>query len=318
MARANQDGLVMVMDSTFTDVEMVTAKDLLWEIGCQVAGADLLGRNSKRVDSENRTKRFMLCTDVAEAMQKLDQCGKTMPTFVCDADGVGRMPTFSPEDYNVVTLDQRCRQLERDMKSMQHMMTLRTESWSKLDDQVDHMEVAMTQHARCIRRLDTEIDAKSVPVLSGSRLTDDSQNPVSKTANKCPDVDATNNVDENKLLYSSAVLTQSTGATSTLNVTPTQHDLKSDNRADTMKDNMLKDGFQYTKDYKDKIKKQSKRRAIQGTATDSEADFGAAELVPVHKLFLTQVRNDVTIDSIKKTYETKKYRFCGYISEVKI
>ena len=73
-----------------------------------------------------------------------------MPTFLFDANSVGRSPTFSTKDYNVVSLDERCRKLERLMRSVQQETTLRVEAWAKLEDQVDHMELAIGQHARHI------------------------------------------------------------------------------------------------------------------------------------------------------------------------
>ena len=73
------------MENTFIDDEMVLAKKVLWDVG----GVELLGNNINRTDSENRTKGFILYTDVIEGMQKLDQCGRPMPTFLCDAKGVG-------------------------------------------------------------------------------------------------------------------------------------------------------------------------------------------------------------------------------------
>ena len=118
---------------------------MLWDVG----GMELLGKNIHWTDSENRTKSFTLCTDVIEGMQKLDQCGRPMPTFLCNANGVGRLPTFSPEDYNVVRLDKRCRKLERLMRSLQQETTLCAEDWAKLD----HMELAMSQHAQYIHAL---------------------------------------------------------------------------------------------------------------------------------------------------------------------
>ena len=54
-----------------------------------------------------------------------------MPNFVTDADGVGRLPRFSPEDLNVVTLDEQCRQLKRLMNAMKQQVNFRTKSWSK-------------------------------------------------------------------------------------------------------------------------------------------------------------------------------------------
>ena len=76
-----------------------------------------------------------------------------MPTFLCDANGVMRLPTFSPEDYNVISLDEQCRKLERMVRSVQQETTLRVEAWAKLEDQVDHMELAMGYHARHIHAL---------------------------------------------------------------------------------------------------------------------------------------------------------------------
>ena len=76
-----------------------------------------------------------------------------MHTLLCDANSVGRLPTFSPEDYNVVSFDERCRKLEFLMRSVQQETTLRVEAWAKLEDQVDHMELAMGQHARHIHTL---------------------------------------------------------------------------------------------------------------------------------------------------------------------
>ena len=107
---------------------MMKAKSALWNVG----GEKLLGKNFKRTSSKNRTKRFVLCTDVVEGMQKLDQCDKPMPNFVTDADGVGRLPRFNPKDLNVVTLDERCRQLEPLMNAMQQQLNMRTESWSNV------------------------------------------------------------------------------------------------------------------------------------------------------------------------------------------
>ena len=48
------------------------------------------------------------------------------------------------------------------------------------------------------------------------------------------------------------------------------------------KDHMLKDGFQYSKRYRDKLAKSNARKSIQGTATDGGSDFVAAEHNSVH------------------------------------
>ena len=56
--------------------------------------------------------------------------GLCLPFFAI-ANGVGRLLTFSPEDYNVVSLDERCRKLERLMRSVQQETTLRAEAWGQ-------------------------------------------------------------------------------------------------------------------------------------------------------------------------------------------
>ena len=174
-SRANADNPVQVLNSTFTDEEMMSAKNMLWSAGDK----KILGKNLKRTITENRTKRFILCADVVEAMQRLDQCGEPMPQFVCDADGVGRLPRFSPEDLNVVTLDERCRKLERQMNYMQHQSDLRTDAWSKVEDQVDLMGTSMPQQVGTIRGLEeiigggapTSVEPQGVSGDSASSLT---------------------------------------------------------------------------------------------------------------------------------------------------
>ena len=93
-------------------------------------------------------------------MHKLDHCGKPMPNFVTDADGVGCLPRFSSEDLNVVTLDERCRHLKRLMNDMQQQLNLRTESWSKVADQVDLMGTSMAQHVHRIRGIEDAVGIK--------------------------------------------------------------------------------------------------------------------------------------------------------------
>ena len=164
---------VKVMENTFIDDEMVLAKKVLWDVG----GVELLDKNINRTDSDICMMRLILCTGVIEGMQKLDQCGRPMPTFLCDANGVGHLPTFRPEDYNVVSLDERCRKLECLMRSVQQETTLCVEAWAKLEDQVDHMELAMGQHARHIHALqDSNViqHPTSTPSVLRTQLTEPS------------------------------------------------------------------------------------------------------------------------------------------------
>ena len=96
MSRSNHDCLVKVIENTFIDDEMVLAKKMLWDIG----GMGMLSKNINRTDYENRTKGSSC------AHMLLKEYRRPMPTFLCDANGVRRLPTFSQEDYNVVSLDE--------------------------------------------------------------------------------------------------------------------------------------------------------------------------------------------------------------------
>lgn len=319
MARANPDSLMKVMDSSFTDEEMVTAKNMLWDVG----GVPLLGKNLKRTGSENRTKRFILCTDVVEGMQKLDQSENSMPTFVCNADDLGRLPMYSPEELNVVTLDERCRKLERDMKTMQHQLTLRTDAWSKTEDQVDHLEVAVTQHAGHIRKLESgsnrpdvaEPDSHVNQLYSSILVANKKDLNVSSTTTVIED--KTPEPPQSEEVTEQLPVTTKGGDTIGTSSVVDSHQQESNDKQLPVKPStsgvdgnaMLQDGFQYQKSYLDKLKKRQK--VIQGTCSDGDVDFAAAEFVPLHKVFITQVRNDVTMDNVKLHMKRKNINFVG-------
>ena len=79
------------------------------------------------------------------------------------------------------------------------------------------------------------------------------------------------------------------------------------------KDHMLRDGFQYSKRYRDKLAKRNTRKSIQGTATDGGSDFVATEHISVHKVFITNVNNSVDLNKVK-SWLSKKKKFPEYIS----
>ena len=355
MSRANADSLVQVMNSTFSDEEMVSAKNVLWSAGDE----KILGKNLKRTSSENRTKRFILCTDVVEAMQKLDERGEPMPQFVCDADGVGRLPRFSPEDLNVVTLDERCRQLERQMHSMQHQLNLRTDAWSKVEDQVDLMRTSMSQQVCRIRGLEeaagaatptrveppgvsgdsacslklTQLaksgvsdvklfsdkvknnvnDANSATIKSdglslGDVSTSSGVQPVESNGNDVSTVDqsgaklcdgATSEGDGGK---TGAKVNIDTANASTRETAGTmlESGAGAAKDSDGAKNKELGEGFQFPK-----------RRRVRGKATDDVKAFSAAEFTPLPKLFLSNVKNGVSIATIKEWLKKKNINFVG-------
>ena len=64
------------------------------------------------------------------------------------------------------------------------------------------------------------------------------------------------------------------------------------------KDHMLKDGFQYSKQYRDKLAKRNTRKSIQSTARDGGSDFVAAEHTSAHKVCITNVNNSVDLNKM--------------------
>ena len=107
--RCTRNNLVTVLDATFTVDEISEARDELWKVG----GTELLGECPGRNDSNNRTKRHILCCDVHDAMMKIDAADTPFPCFVTDPDGIGRLPRYNPEELNVIAMDQRIRALEK-------------------------------------------------------------------------------------------------------------------------------------------------------------------------------------------------------------
>ena len=251
-----------------------------------------------------------------------------MPTFLCDANGVGRLPTFSPEDYNVVSLDERCRKLERLVRSEQQETTLRAEAWAKLE------HIHALQDSNVIRQ------STSTPSVLRAQLTEPSHEDsvsannmhksvvvLSKTAQYC-DVTKSHHHEVSSLKESE---TQSLSSASNDDVTAGEGSGKvsgtgyvqnvppivKDSTGDIVtpanpteltqnKDHMLKDGFQYSKRYRDKLAKRNTRKSIQGTATDGGSDFVAAEHISVHKVFITNVNNSVDLNKVK-SWLSKKY-----------
>ena len=69
---------------------------------------------------------------------------------------------------------------------------------------------------------------------------------------------------------------------------------------DGAKNNELGDGFQFPK-----------RRRVRGKATDDVKAFSAAEFTPLPKLFLSNVKNGVSIATIKEWLKNKTINFVG-------
>ena len=70
--------------------------------------------------------------------------------------------------------------------------------------------------------------------------------------------------------------------------------------SDGAKNNELGEGFQFPK-----------RRRVRGKATDDVKAFSAAEFTPLPKLFLSNVKNGVSIATIKEWLKKKNINFVG-------
>ena len=141
--------LVTVLDASFTDKEVCDARDVLWPVG----GVELLGECPGRNDSTKRSRRHALCCNIYDAMRKMDDAMRKMdaadvkmPTYVVDPDGIGRLPKYSPEDLNVVAMDQRIRDLEKHCMTLDATLTMKTSHYDVLEDDLNVVKLAVEQH----------------------------------------------------------------------------------------------------------------------------------------------------------------------------
>ena len=148
--RCTRDNLVSVLDSTYTELEVSDARDVLWN----AVGTDVLGECLVRKESNKRSRRHILCCDIFDAITKLDAADVTFPSFVADPEGIGRLPRYNPEELNTIAMDQRIRALEKQFHILDASTTLKTSRVETLDEDVAIMKVAMEQHANRLRCLD--------------------------------------------------------------------------------------------------------------------------------------------------------------------
>lgn len=150
--KATRDNLVKVLQTSYCVKELDCAKAVLWRHG----DATTLGRIQKRVDTQRRPRKDAVCSDIVDGMRKLDQA-KMMPYFVCDAVGMARLPRSSPEDLNIVTMDERMRDLERSLHQLRTTSELHCSSNSNINDRVESLELAVSQHEDKICQLSSSV-----------------------------------------------------------------------------------------------------------------------------------------------------------------
>ena len=94
------------------------------------------------------------CCDIYDAIMKVDANDIAYPNFVCDPEGIGRVPRYSPEDLNVVAMDQRLREMETQLQIQNAKLESKIGSIEKNEDDVIHLRTVVQQHTNAIRRLD--------------------------------------------------------------------------------------------------------------------------------------------------------------------
>ena len=116
--KSTRDNLVTVLDASFTDKEVSDALDAQWPVG----DVELLGECPGRNDSTKRSRRHALFCDIYDA------------TYVVDPVGIGRMSKYSPEDLNVIAMNQRIRDLEKRGVTLDATLIMKTSHYDALED----------------------------------------------------------------------------------------------------------------------------------------------------------------------------------------
>ena len=143
--------LVTVLGDCLTDKEASDACDFLWPVG----GVELLGECPSRNNSTKHSRRHALCCDIYKAMRKMDAADVKMPTYVVDPVGIGRIPKYSPEDLNIVAMDQRIRYWEKHCMTLDTTLTMKTSHYDVLKDDLNVVKLAVDeQHTTRFRAME--------------------------------------------------------------------------------------------------------------------------------------------------------------------
>ena len=115
---------------------------------------ELLGECPGRNDSTKRSRRHALCCDIYDPMRKMDAADAKMPTYVIDPVGIGRIPKYSPEDLNVVAMDQHIRDLDNRCVTLDGTLTMNTSHYDALEDDFNIGKLAVEQHTTRFRAME--------------------------------------------------------------------------------------------------------------------------------------------------------------------
>lgn len=104
---------------SFADAEITEARDLLFH-----AYANELGPPPKRAESNKRSKAEIIMEDILKAFNDLDRNHKIHP--LCATGDITKMPKYTPEEADVLSLFDKLRQLENrvvDVEKSQQFMS---------------------------------------------------------------------------------------------------------------------------------------------------------------------------------------------------
>ena len=87
-------------------------------------------------------------------MRKMDAADVKMPTYVVDPVGIGWLPKNSPEDLNVVAMDQLIRDLEKHCMTLDATLTMKTSHYDVPEDDLNVVKLAVEQHTARFRAME--------------------------------------------------------------------------------------------------------------------------------------------------------------------
>ena len=67
---------------------------------------------------------------------------------------IGRIPKYSPEDLNVVAMDQRIRDLEKRCVTLDATLTMKTSHFDALQNDFNILKLAVEQHTTRLRAME--------------------------------------------------------------------------------------------------------------------------------------------------------------------
>ena len=131
---ATVSNLNNVLGNSFSETEIVEAKDLLWDVTC-------LEDKPRRNRSSNRPVKEMHTHNIIDGVLKLRQM-KKMPCFVVKPEDFPRLPSFNAETVNTETMDSRIRSLESSLVEMDTMMKINTNNILEHTSRLNGMRMA--------------------------------------------------------------------------------------------------------------------------------------------------------------------------------